>query len=173
MPSKFSIMGHPIHPSLVALPIGLLVWSLLSNIIFAISDDNTMWYDIAFWSGLAGIVTALAAALPGFGDLFTMARKTDAAQMAIAHMILNLSMVALFIIAAILSADHNATSGGTLALVIVLQAIGVGLLGLAGWLGGEMVYRHHLAVVPDDAELEEAEETRHATGRHRAASARR
>jgi uncharacterized membrane protein len=131
-----------------------------------------MWYDIAFWSGLAGIATALLAALPGFGDYFTMAVKTEARQMATAHMILNLSVVALYVIAAILMYDHNATGGGSLALVIALQAIGTGLLALSGYLGGEMVFRHHLAVVPDNAELEEAEEVRHAAGRHRPASAR-
>ena len=173
MPSKFSIAGHPIHPALIALPIGLLVWALVANVIFAFTDNNTMWYDIAFWSGLAGIVTALIAALPGFGDYFTMAVKTDARQMATAHMILNLSVVALYVIAAILMYDHNATDGGALALVIALQAIGAGLLGLSGYLGGEMVFRHHLAIVPDDAELEQAEEVRHATGGHRPARARR
>lgn len=173
MHSKFSIAGHPIHPALVALPIGLLLWSLLSNIIFAISDHNTMWYDIAYWSGLAGIVTALTAALPGFGDYFTMAIKTDAALMATAHMVLNLSVVALYIVAAILMSQHNATTGSMLAVVIVLQAIGAGLLGLSGVLGGEMVFRHHLGLVPDDAELERAEETRHATGHQRPASAGR
>ena len=52
------------------------------------------------WSGIAAIVTALLAALPGFGDYFTMARHSDARGIATAHMGLNLATVALFVVAA-------------------------------------------------------------------------
>ena len=31
-----------------------------------------VWYDIALWTGIAAIVAALIAALPAFGDYFTM-----------------------------------------------------------------------------------------------------
>ncbi len=161
MRSKFSIAGHPIHPALIALPIGLFAWALASDIIYVATDKNEMWYDIAFWSGVAGIVTALIAALPGFGDYFTMAIKSDARNIATTHMVLSLTVTTLFVVAAVLAYDHNALDGGRLGLVVALHAIGVGVLGLSGWLGGEMVYRHHLAVVADSTELERAEEARH------------
>ncbi len=161
MRSKFSIGGHPLHPSLVALPIGLFVWALVADIVYASRDHEHYWYTISMWSGIAAIVTALLAALPGFGDYMTMARHTKDASMAVAHMTLNLTVVALYFIAMLLMLNDNATSGGTLGAVIALHAVGTGLLALSGYLGGEMVYRGHLAIVPDDDALEREEHIRH------------
>ena len=48
MKSKFAIAGHPIHPALVALPIGLIIWTLVADIVYLASDKDHMWYDIAF-----------------------------------------------------------------------------------------------------------------------------
>jgi uncharacterized membrane protein len=161
MRSKVSIMGHPLHPLLVALPIGLFAWTLVADIIYAGSGRTHEWYSLSFWSGIAAIVTALLAALPGFGDYFTIALHSDARGMATAHMLLNLTLVALFFVAMLLMLDDGALRGGRQAVVLVLHAIGVGFLLLSGWLGGEMVFRHHLAMIPDDAALAQAEQTHH------------
>lgn len=161
MRSRFAIFGHPIHPMLVAIPIGLFLWTFVADIVYIARDHEAMWYDIAFWSGIAAWVTALIAALPGFGDYLTMARHTGAAAIATAHMTLNLVVVAVYIIATILMLNRNAIDGGQLGAVFILHLVGSALLLLSGWLGGEMVFRHHLAMIPDDG-LEQEEETRHA-----------
>ncbi len=162
MRSKFALAGHPLHPLLVALPIGLFAWTLVSNIVYATDKaGRPEWFDIAFWSGIAAVVTALLAALPGFGDYFTMAAKSDARGIATAHMGLNLMTVALFFVALVLMAGDSGAAGGRFTASVILQAVGVGLLTLSGWLGGEMVFRHHLAMIPDDAELERAEQAHH------------
>jgi uncharacterized membrane protein len=168
MRSKIAVFGHPIHPMLVTIPIGLFVWALAADFVYLATDRNQMWYDIAFWSGIAAILSALVAALPGFGDYLTMASKSDARDMALAHMVLNLTVVALFFVAMLLMLDNGATDGASLTVVIVLHALGVGLLTLSGWLGGEMVYRYHLAIVPDTPELESREHEIHEPGRRRA-----
>jgi uncharacterized membrane protein len=116
---------------------------------------------MAFWAGIAAFVSGLLAALPGIGDFLTMAQKTDARDMALAHGALNVTVVALYFIAMLLMLDDGATSGGRLATVFILHLVGLGLLGLSGWLGGELVFRHHLGMVPDDGELERAETSRH------------
>lgn len=160
MKSKASVFGHPLHTILVALPIGLAIWALLSDVIYAVSDNMT-WYDMAMWTGIGFAVTAVIAALPGFVDYLTVAIKSDSRNMATVHMLSNLIVVALFIVAAALAWDEAATAGGRLTAVIVLHAAGVGLLALSGWLGGEMVYRRHIGVIPDDGEVEAAEQRRH------------
>jgi uncharacterized membrane protein len=161
MRSKFSIFGHPLHPTMVALPVGLFGWTFVADIVYLSTGKDHMWYDIAFWTGLVAAVTAFMAALPGFGDYFTMAIKSDARDMATAHMLLNLTVVALYVIAFLMMLDDNAVDGAALTIVVILHAVGLGLLGLSGWLGGEMVYKHHLAMVADTAEGEEAELQRH------------
>lgn len=163
MRSKFAIMGHPLHPMLVTLPIGLFLWAFVADIVYIARDHEHMWYSIAFWSGIAAWVTALVAALPGFGDYFATARRSSAAAIATTHMTLNLIIVALYFVATLLMLDDNATSGGQLTTVFILHLVGSGLLALSGWLGGEMVYRHHLSIIPDDAQLEAEEHRRHDT----------
>ena len=161
MKSKFALAGHPIHPMLVAIPIGLFVWAFVCDLVYLTGGRDLMWYDLAFWTGIAAWSTGLIAALPGFGDYFTVAIKTDAREMGAAHMVLNVTTVALFFVAMLLMLDRGATSGGMLAAVVVLHGAGLGLVSLSGWLGGEMVYRHHIAVVPDTGELETEEVSRH------------
>jgi uncharacterized membrane protein len=153
--SKLSIAGHPLHPALVALPIGLLIWSFVALLIYVGSDENQTWYDIAYYSAIAGVITALVAALPGFVDGYTLARGTVAQPYAIAHALLNLATVAVFAVAALLMYDDGALDGGSLATVVVLMAAGIVMLSISGWLGGEMVFRYRLGVV-DDEVLEHA-----------------
>jgi uncharacterized membrane protein len=161
MRSKFSIAGHPLHTMLVALPIGLFAWSFIALLIFIASDDSRSWYDVAYYSAVAGVVTALIAALPGFGDLVTMAVKNDRTKpLALAHMALNLSAVAVYAVVAVLMYDDGARSGGPLGAALALQIVGMAMLGLSGWLGGEMVYLHHLAVLPEAEHMPLAEQHR-------------
>jgi uncharacterized membrane protein len=94
-------------------------------------------------------------------DYVTMARNTDARDVGLAHGVLDIVVVVLFFIAMLLMLDDGATSGAALTWVLILHLSGVGLLALSGWLGGEMVFRHHLGMVPDDGELERAETSRH------------
>ncbi len=152
MQSKFSIRGHPFHPILVTLPIGLFVWTFAADIAYLATDKNKMWYDISLYSGAAAVLTALVAALPGFGDYFTMALKSRIAAMATAHMLLNLATVGIFSAAYLVQMDNGALTGSNLTLLVALHAVGIGLLSLSGVLGGEMVYRHHLAIVPSEGE---------------------
>lgn len=160
MRSRFSVRGHPLHPLLVAVPIGLFAWAFVADIVFVVSDDRS-WYDISFWSGIAAIVTAAVAAVPGFGDYLTMAVNSDSRVIATAHMALNISVLVLFAVAAGFQVDEGALSGSNLTAVVILHGIGVGLLAVSGALGGEMVYRHHLAMIPDDVEQEQRERARH------------
>jgi uncharacterized membrane protein len=161
--SKFSVFGHPIHPMLVPLPIGLFVWTLIANIVYVSGGRDMNWYDITFWSGVAAIIAAIGAALPGLGDYFTLAAKSRARDMATAHMVLNFAVTGLFIIAMLLMLNEGATSGAALTAVVGLHAVGVGIVALSAVLGGELVYRHHVAMVSDDAELERAEVAHHRT----------
>jgi uncharacterized membrane protein len=163
MRSKFSIAGHPIHPMLVVVPIGLIIWTLVADIIYVATDDRA-WYDIAYWSGIAAIVSALIAAVPGFVDFVSVARHTTARGIAIAHMVINLAVVAAFVVAIFIMMDEGALAGGALAAVVVLHAAGAALLLVSGWLGAELVYRHHLALIPEDIEVERAERARHGRG---------
>ena len=152
MRSKFAIMGHPLHPTLVAIPVGLFVWTLVADIVFGIRQEQE-WYNIAFWSGIAAWITGIGAALPAFGDYFTIGRKSSAANIGLAHMVFNVTTVGCYIAAMFMMFDNDAFDLGTnYQVALGLHSFGVLLLAASGWLGGEMVYRHHLAVIPSREE---------------------
>ena len=148
-----SIGKHPIHPMLIVFPIGLWIFSLISDLIF-ILRQNVLWNDIAFYTMLGGLVGALLAAIPGFIDMFSSEDPTTG-KIAWNHMILNITVVAVFGINLYL---RMVLQPGVF-LPILLSVIGVSLLGFSGWLGGELAYVHGVGVQPQrkNAEKEKTE----------------
>src|SRR2546426_6610557 len=79
MSTPASVARHPIHPMLVGVPIGLLVFSVGADLIAYFGWGRAVWKDVAFYAIGGGIVGALLAAVPGFIDYLsitdTRARK--------------------------------------------------------------------------------------------------
>ena len=139
--STASYKGHPLHPILIPLPIGLWVFSLVSDLIFKFGFGSSVWNEVAFYTLAGGIVGALIAALPGFVDLVGITNpKTKS--IAIWHMLLNLLAVAVF--AADFWLRMSRPAGDNIP--IVLSVVGVILIMITGYLGGEMVYVRGVAV---------------------------
>ena len=150
MASPASIAKHPIHPMLVALPIGLWIFSLVSDVIYVMKWGSSIWNDVAFYTMAGGIAGALLAAVPGFVDFLSMSKGTIRT-IALWHMSINLTMVVLY--GANLWLRTTNFPGARLP--IALSLVGVILLGISGWLGGEMVYVHGIAVEPQSRILPE------------------
>jgi uncharacterized membrane protein len=130
---------HPIHPMLVVVPLGLWLAALAFDIVGSFSA-NPMWRTLAFWNIVGGIIGALAAAGPGFLDYLTLGGR--AARLGRWHMILNLGAVAVYAVNAFVHTRVSADSLWPLALSIV----GVIVVFVSGWLGGEMVYVERVGV---------------------------
>lgn len=143
-PSTAAIAGHPLHPMLVTLPIGLLVATTASDIAGAVTGDR-FWARASRWLLRGALASGAAAAAMGATDFFTIgaARKPTG----IAHAAGNATIMGLS--AASLLArrgDRNRIPG----LAFALSGISAGLLLVTGWLGGELSYRHGIGVVPHD-----------------------
>src|SRR4029450_7439466 len=72
MSTPASVGGHPIHPMLVGLPIGLWIFSFVSDIGFLAGWAGRMWKIVASYTIAAGVVGALLAAVPGFIDFLSI-----------------------------------------------------------------------------------------------------
>ena len=146
------IFDHPIHPMLIPFPIGLWVFSLAADITFRLGGDP-VWLTMAYWTMLAGTIGALAAAVPGLIDFLAL-KEPRAVRIATAHLVLNLTVVGLFVANLVLrTTGYPAAS----ILPLVLSAVAVGLLLVSGWLGWELIYREGVALSP---EIEIRERTR-------------
>jgi uncharacterized membrane protein len=144
MASPASIAKHPIHPMLVVLPIGLWIFSLISDVIYLMKWGGSVWSDVAFYTMAGGVAGALVAAIPGLIDLLSL--EGPVKRIGIWHMSINLLIVGLY------AANLWMRIGSTGATApLWLSVISVVLLGISGWLGGEMVYVHGVAVEPQPA----------------------
>jgi uncharacterized membrane protein len=135
------LFKHPIHPMLIPLPIGLWIFSLVCDLVYRFLSDAVIWDDVAFYTMAGGLVGALVAALPGFIDFLSL-QDPAVRRIALTHMLVNLTTVALYAVNLWLRSTSPPGAG----LPAALSVVGVLLLGVAGWLGGELVFRHGVAV---------------------------
>ena len=140
MASPASIKKHPMHPILIALPIGLWIFALVCDLVRA-AGGAANWGTVATYCVAAGIVGALIAAVPGLIDYFSI-DEAEMKRIGTLHLAVNLGAVVLFVINLWLRFRQPAESNVPLALSI----IGVLAIGIGGWLGGEMVYVKGMAV---------------------------
>src|SRR5436190_554251 len=157
MASRASIGGHPIHPILIPFPIGLLVFSLIADLIY-LWRGNPVWENyVAFYTLLAGIIGAAAAAIPGLIDWLTL---TDPKTVKVANWHARVNIINLVIFSA---SFYLRTSSGAAWIVgmprlpIVLSVVGVVGLAVAGWLGGELVFKHGVAVSSGTGEISDSD----------------
>jgi uncharacterized membrane protein len=162
MASKASIGRHPIHPMLIPFPIGLLVFSFIADLIY-LWRGNPVWKDfIAFYAMLGGIIGAAAAAIPGLIDWATL---TDRAAVKVAnwHARVNIITLVIFIVDFYLRTTSGAAWFPSMPMLpVILSVVGIMGLSIAGWLGGQLVFRHGVAVdVEEKSEPKQAETQRH------------
>jgi uncharacterized membrane protein len=143
IPSTVAIAGHPLHPAIVTLPIAFLVALPLTDIVYWFTQD-TFWARASFWLVLGGFVTSIAAALTGLMDFLKIERVRQRTA-GWAHMFLNVTAMALTLINLILRWGN--VTGAILPTGVILSMIVATLLGASGWYGGELVYRHKIAVI--------------------------
>lgn len=137
MESKAKLFGHAIHPILIPFPLGLLITSVVFDVVYLLTG-NGKWSEIAFWMIAAGVIGGLAAAVFGLIDWLAIPSGTRAKSVGLWHGAGNVVAVVLFIVSWLLRADAPGEPG---AISIILSLLGVGLAGLTGWLGGELVER--------------------------------
>jgi uncharacterized membrane protein len=139
MSSPASIRKHPLHPMLVAFPVGLWMFSLVADVLRRLTGDPS-WEPVALYTMGGGIIGALVAAIPGVIDLLAI-RDPRVKRIGVAHMLLNLAAVGVFTFDFVLRWNGHAGD-----LPLALSVAGVMLIVVSGWLGGEMVFVHGAAV---------------------------
>ena len=138
MESKAKLLGHPIHPMLIVLPLGLFISAVALDAVYMWNGDPALAL-VGFWNIAGGILGGLLAAAFGFIDWLAIPRGTRAKRIGLFHGSLNVAIVLTF---AAVWLDRNGTLDrlpSTNNFLLELGAIGAAMV--AGWLGGELVDR--------------------------------
>lgn len=141
--------GHPLHPALVALPIGAWVASLVFDLASHLASDPLVLAQASRWLIGLGVLAALVAATAGFLDLLPLPGGTRVFRVAIWHLTFALTATGGFAAGFVLRADPVApVPPGPLA----LSAAALAALGAAGHLGGTLAYRYGVRVAGEDTQ---------------------
>jgi uncharacterized membrane protein len=154
MYSKARVAGHPIHPMLVAFPLAFYTATVVTLLVY-IGTREAFWYRFAMVASLAGIATAVIAAIPGAIDLGSLPRGSRARKAGLQHAGFNLLATALFAVTALVLYQtwiHRTMVNGEyifdatvpLALAVVAWVTMV----IAGSLGWTLVQTHHVGIKP-------------------------
>lgn len=148
MASPASMARHPIHPMLIPFPIALWVFSLVADVIY-LWRGHAVWRDwIAFYALLGGIIGGAAAAVPGIVDWLSL-KDPEVVKIANWHARLNVIALLIFVASLYLrTAGGSQWVGGSYTIPVLLSVLGVILITISGWLGGELVFKHGVAVEP-------------------------
>lgn len=145
MESKVKVLGHPVHPMLIVLPLGLLSAAVVFDVVYLIGGDD-VFSSIAFWNIGLGIVGGLLAAVFGLLDWLHIPGGTRAKRIGLMHGGGNVVVVTLFAISWLIrlgGADYEPSP-----VAYVFSFAGLALAAVTAWLGGELVDR--LGVGVDD-----------------------
>ena len=146
MKSKAKLAGHPAHPILIVFPLGLLLTSVIFDVVYVFNDNPTM-HVVAYWMITAGLIGGVVAAVPGWIDWMAIQPDTRAKRIGRLHGIGNVVVLVLFLLSWWLRTkeiDHTPP-----VLALIGSGAGFILSGLTGWLGGELVDRLGVGVEPN------------------------
>jgi uncharacterized membrane protein len=146
MKSKAAFKDHPLHPALVTVPIGAWFAAFVGDFVYA-ATAAPFWYEFSYYTMLIGWVGALLAACFGLMDYFGVKMSEAGYRLARIHMWMNLTITAVYTLNLWLRMDSKATTGSAWTTAMALQILSFAALGISGWIGGTMSYKHKVGIV--------------------------
>lgn len=129
---------------MIGFPIAFFTGAFLFDVL-SLLTNNLTFRTTGYHLVMAGIAGAVAAAVPGIIDfIHTVPPDSSAKKRAAKHGLLNTTHLLLFIAIYFLRKNDSLH----FPIIIVLEAVGVGILSVAGWMGGTLVYKNHIGMVP-------------------------
>lgn len=141
IPSKAAIQGHPIHPIVVTMPVAFLTTALATDLANRWTADP-FWARASRWLIGGGLVTGVTASAVGLVD-FLLIDRVRSVKAGWIHLIGNglALLLALANLRVRLSKAKSVPNRGV-ALSMVVSLI----LAVTGWYGGQLIYKHKIAV---------------------------
>lgn len=146
MESRASMFGHPMHPVLIVFPAALFPLMLFLDAVHWFAPSDGLWTGI-FWLAVAGVATTMVAIIPGLIDLKHVPDGTRAKRTGIVHMSLGFGLLVLYGVA--VGIRWPGLLGDNFVWATAVDVAGVIGVSVQGYLGGTLVYKHHLGVATE------------------------
>ncbi|MBE0404037.1 MULTISPECIES: DUF2231 domain-containing protein [Halomonas] len=139
--SRASISGHPLHPLMVHFPVAALMALVACDLGYWYTDDP-FWLRVGLWLAGIGALGGWLASIAGTIDLVSVGQIrrliTGWSHAIVAVVMLSLASLNWLIR---FSEPELVLPWG-----IAVSVVTAGLVALAGWLGGQLVYEHAVGV---------------------------
>jgi len=138
MESRVKLLGHPVHPMLIVLPLGLFVAAVVFDAIF-LGGGASALAGVGYWNIAAGIIGGLLAAVFGLIDWLAIPDGTRAKRIGLFHAGAN--VVAIVGFAMVWWMRYRAVDVSPTPGLFAIEVIALAIGAVGGWLGGELVDR--------------------------------
>jgi uncharacterized membrane protein len=138
MESRTKALGHPVHPMLVVLPLGLFTGAVVFDAIY-------LWWEfpslasVGYWNIAGGIGGGLLAAAAGLLDWLAIPPGTRAKRIGILHAVVNVAAILVF--AGVFWMREGTAGFAPTGSLFIVEVLALLLGATGGWLGGELVDR--------------------------------
>jgi len=144
-------LGHPLHPILIHFPIGLLLLSLVLDLLSLVLEGGGGYLDGSLYVMTGAVAVAALAAPVGLVDLLGVRRDSRTFRVGLIHLtvmvvVITLSAVNVWLRWSRWESPGFGADARVSGLTLLLSLVGVSLLGLGSYLGGRLVYGDGVAV---------------------------
>ncbi len=137
-----AIARHPIHPMVVPFPIAFLLTVVVTDVAFLLTAD-IFWARASLWLAGGGAWLGIAAGLIGTLELLII-RDIRHRAAGWSHFVVAVMLLAVGFINWLSRLGDPLGAIGTGGLYLSL--LGTALVAMAGWLGGKLVFEHHVGL---------------------------
>lgn len=147
-PTVVAVAGHPLHPMLVTFPIAFLLGAFGSDLGFWLTGDP-FWARMSLWLLGAGTAMGSLAGLSGSVELLSISGIRRRA-VGWSHFVAAIMMLSVGFTNWLWRLEDP--TAAVLPLGLGLSALGALLVGIAGWLGGHLVFEHQVGVIEEEGD---------------------
>jgi uncharacterized membrane protein len=140
------IFRHPLHVMLIHFPTALLPMDLALSFLFY-RTGNENFGAAAFYCLIAGVALGLLAGITGLIDLIGIKDKTAMAA-ALVHGGINLTAILIFSVFAYKGWKQYPELPAPTIAVLAVKLITVIFILVGNYLGGRLIFKHHIAIEP-------------------------
>lgn len=139
-------LGHPAHPAIVHIPLGLWLGACLIDILLICGVSEPSLARLAFYAVLLGLIGALLVIPTGIADWSSIKKEKPAWKLGLYHMLLNVAATIVWAVNCILRYRTLDDPQPVTAALLTLSILGSLLLLVSGYLGSLLAFDHGISV---------------------------